>query len=141
MGNTTRRPGSFTLCKAERLCSKKSIQELFYKGSSFFLHPMKVVFLPASQPETDFHQVLFSVPKKKHKHAVDRNAVKRRLREAYRLHKTELLSPETHPALRIGFIYTSPKMLPYQEIEKQMRRILKKIHHLVNEVKESETPD
>lgn len=81
-----------TFRKEERLCSKKDIDILFHKGSSFFLYPFRIVF--ARRPLTDENKfpihVLFSVPKRKFPSAVDRNIVKRRMREAYRLHKSDL---------------------------------------------------
>ncbi len=78
----------FTFKKSERLSSKKDIQELFNNGSSFYLYPFKVITLPADTSK--LHQVLFSVPKRLFKRAVDRNLLKRRMREAYRLNNSEL---------------------------------------------------
>lgn len=78
-----------TFSKEERLCSKRSIEDLFANGSSFVLFPFRVVYrierdaLGSSAPV----QVLFSVPKRRFKKAVTRNLLKRRMREAYRLQK------------------------------------------------------
>ena len=79
--------GKFTFKKSERLSQKKSIQELFDKGSSFYLYPFKVFFIPSEAPD---HQILISVPKNIFKRAVDRNTIKRRIREGYRLNKSKL---------------------------------------------------
>ena len=77
---------SFSLKKHEILRSKKKIKELFEDGSSFFVYPFKVYFLHEQTAAPA--QVLFSVSKKYFKRAVDRNLIKRRMREAYRLNKS-----------------------------------------------------
>ena len=96
----------FTFKKSERLSQKKLIQELFDEGSSFYLHPFKVFFLPTEKPA---HQILASVPKNIFKRAVDRNTIKRRIREGYRLNKTKLLSDQF---FSIAYIYTAKEILP-----------------------------
>ncbi len=108
--------GVFSFSKSERLSKKKDIQELFDKGSSFYLHPFKVFF--RKQPESPgVHQVLFSVPKRNFKHATDRNRIKRRMREAYRLNKALLPSAS---ALQIAYIYTAKNILLFKTIEDKM---------------------
>ncbi|MEM7109019.1 MAG: ribonuclease P protein component [Bacteroidota bacterium] len=108
-----------TFKKAERLSKKKHIQELFDQGSSFYLYPFKILYFPSAglDPEPEFHQVLISVPKRNFKRAVDRNRLKRRIREAYRLNKSLLADSEK---LLIAYIYTSKEILAYAEIEKKL---------------------
>jgi ribonuclease P protein component len=77
--------------KEERLCSKKSLDLLFKNGSSFLLYPFRITFLFVNEPHKYPTQVVINVAKKRYKHAVDRNLIKRRTREAYRLHKEEHL--------------------------------------------------
>jgi ribonuclease P protein component len=106
----------FTFQKSERLYKKKDIQELFDKGSSFYFYPFRVL----SQKQTALeapHQVLFSVSKRNFKRAVDRNLIKRRMREAYRLNKATL--PQTL-TLQLAYIYTAKKILPFTEIRDKM---------------------
>lgn len=117
----------FTFKKPERLSSKKEIQELFKNGSSFYLYPFKVVTLP--NVESKVHQVLFSVPKRIFKHAVDRNLLKRRMREAYRLHK-HLLTIEPQ-VLNIAYIYTSKDILDYASIANPLEQSLIRIQKYV----------
>jgi ribonuclease P protein component len=96
----------FTFKKEEKLTSEKWIQELFEKGSSFYISPLKVIYLP--HPNQDLpNQVLISVPARNFKRAVDRNRIKRQMREAYRLHKHELAG--THKWL-IAYIYSAKAM-------------------------------
>src|SRR3546814_12106779 len=80
----------------ERLFSIRLIDSLFHSGSSFFIYPYRVVFLRVDGSSTI--QVLLSVAKRRFRHAVRRNLLKRRMRECYRLQKGELL----YPAVEIG---------------------------------------
>ncbi|WP_317039302.1 ribonuclease P protein component [Roseivirga sp. 4D4] len=113
----------YTFPKSERLHSKKLIKELFEKGSSFYLYPYKVIYLP--QDDIESNQVLISVSKKKFKKAVTRNLIKRKIKEAYRLNK-HLLTDESQalPKLLIGYIYTGKDILPYQTIEGKLKKSL-----------------
>lgn len=114
-----------TFRKSERLHSKKDIQELFQKGSSFYLYPFKVLFLEA---EGAPRQVLVSVSKRKFKRAVDRNLIKRRIKEAYRLNKHRLHSEaQTQPSLRIAYIYTGKDIPEFQFLENRLRKTLKRL--------------
>lgn len=114
---------TYGFSKKERLHSQKLIKELFDKGSSFFLFPFKVLVLNVPTEVSGTNQALFSVSKKKFKKAVDRNLVKRRMREAYRLHKH--LFPMTGSDKKlIAFIYVSPDILTFQTIEGKIMKIL-----------------
>ena len=73
-------------------------------------------------------QILISVPKKRFKHAVDRNRVKRQVREAYRQHRQTLSeSIADGQQLLIAFIWLSDRHCPSQEVEKRVVGILQKI--------------
>jgi ribonuclease P protein component len=110
--------------KAERLHSKKNIQELFSKGSSFYVHPFKVLTLPNSDQNSSNHQVLISVSKRNFKRAVDRNTIKRRIREGYRLQKEQVENPVK---LLIGFLYVAKEILPSDVIHRSILASFKKI--------------
>lgn len=116
--------GLYSFGKAERLHSKKNIQELFTKGSSFYLHPLKVLTLPNSDQNFPNHQVLISVSKRNFKRAVDRNTIKRRIREGYRLQKEQLENPAK---LLIGFLYVAKEILPSDVIHKSILASFKKM--------------
>jgi ribonuclease P protein component len=113
---------SFSLKKREILRSKKDIKELFENGSSIFLYPFKVHYIPQTNSENN--QVLFSVPKRNFKNATDRNLIRRRIREAYRLNKNDLLNDQKESfSLSIVLIYISKFKLPYAEIENKLKQV------------------
>ncbi|MFQ3215160.1 MAG: ribonuclease P protein component [Marivirga sp.] len=121
---------SFSFKKKECLSSRKIIQELFDKGSSFYLFPFKVIYLENPlflKDQTTPHQVLISVPKRKFKRAVDRNLLKRRIREGYRLNKSILSPIIFQKAYLIAYIYTTDKVLPQATISKKLIAVLDRL--------------
>jgi len=109
--------GKYTCGKAERLSRKKWIQELFDKGSSFNFYPYRILSLPHPDTTAAANQVMFSVSKRLFKKAADRNKVKRRMREAYRLNKGPAgLSGK----LLIAYIYTAREILPSTTIREKL---------------------
>lgn len=122
---------NYQLPKSERLHAEKSIKELFNEGSSFFLFPFKVQFFVKKGVPTGTPRVLFSVSKRKLRKAVDRNFVKRRIKEAYRLNKG-LLSPENID-LNVGLIYVAGNLMEFSEIQPKIILCLKKLQTLLSE--------
>lgn len=106
--------------KKEKLTGKKRIEGLFKEGSSFYLNAFQIRHL-STPSEDQFHKILISVPKKNFKRAVDRNLLKRRIREAYRLNKH--LIDDCEP-LYIGFVYISKQILTFHEIQDQLIKAL-----------------
>lgn len=109
-----------TFGKEEKLCSEKDIESLYKTGSSFLNFP--IVFYCIPKPDLKLSKVLVSVSKKKFKKAVDRNLVKRRLREAYRLNKTILNKP-----YHLAFVFIGNELLTYAQIEKSIKLGLERI--------------
>ena len=123
-------PIRYTFKKSERLCSRILMDRLFQGDNrSVSAYPIRAVFLPVEPTAQQGVSVLISVPKKRFHDAVDRNRVKRQLREAYRKHKHALISrmSERGEGLLIAFVYVSPQIEPTEHIEKRMVRLLDKI--------------
>jgi ribonuclease P protein component len=116
----------FSFKKGERLAGEKHIQELFEKGSSFHLYPFRVLSLPNPDSEPKINRVLISVSKRNFKQAVDRNLIKRRVREAYRLQKEQIAGN----SLLLAFVYTSKEIEPFQAIKDKLFLVLEKIKKL-----------
>ena len=119
----------FTLHKEERLCSQKTIEELFTSGESFLAYPLKVVFLKTELPQPFPVQAAFTVSKRNFKRAVKRNILKRRMREAYRLSKPGLYLELRAKELQIAimFVYIGKDLAEYPPIEKAMNSAFKKL--------------
>lgn len=121
----------FTLSKEERICSKKLINELFTgNGRSMTAFPLRVVFMKRTivddQPRA---AMLVSVPKRYFKHAVDRNMVKRQVREAFRRNKSIITQNLTddHDAVAMAFVWLTNEKYPSSEVENRMVRLLTRI--------------
>jgi len=112
--------------KGERLCSKKIIDKLFTEGESILSFPVKIVFLPCELPSMFPVQVGFSVGKKIFKKAVQRNLIKRRMREAYRLNKNELYQKLGDKQLAVFIIFIGKTILDYKEIESSVKKGMKR---------------
>jgi ribonuclease P protein component len=107
--------------KNERLSRKNMIKELFNRGSSFYMRPLRVKYRPG---DGDVHQVVISVPKRIFKLAVSRNYVKRLIRESYRRHK-HILS--AIPPYHMAFIYSGDKEVNAELLDTAVKSALVKI--------------
>lgn len=125
--------GTFTLSKEERICSKKLMEQLFNGGTarSMSSFPLRVVFTTVErqlgQPPAS---IIVSVPKRHFKHAVDRNRVKRQLREAYRHHKqllVEAIADTPQKAIALSLIWMDGRHLPSGEIGHKLQNLLTRI--------------
>lgn len=120
-----------TFKKEERIVSNLLIETLFEKGNSQSLtaYPLRAVYLKTLHREGCAPvQLLISVPKKKFKHAVDRNRVKRQIREAYRKNKSLLEGTvEEGKMLLIAIIWLSDNHFTTNEVEKRVKSLLKQM--------------
>lgn len=117
-----------TLQKNERLCSHLLIEKLFSGGSkSFVSFPIRIVYQQIDETASLTRaSILISVPKKRFKHAVKRNRVKRQIREAYRKNKGILLDAieAQNKQLILSFIWLDNKLYPSDEIVLKVKKLL-----------------
>ena len=115
----------FGFPKQERLCSQKLIDSLFQSGNRLMVFPYSIRWMAS-----DKTQVLISAPKRKFRHAVDRNRIKRLTRECYRLHKPELYSlldqHNIHIAITITYIHT--EILDFHTLQHRFDKILQQLN-------------
>ena len=120
-----------TFNKRERIVSRKLIEQLFSKGSSFSVSvfPLRIVVLETARMADDIPvQVLVSVSKRHFKHAVDRNRIKRQVREAYRHHKQILTEKvQQEQTLVIAFIWLADELFKSATVEKSVTKLLGKV--------------
>lgn len=122
-------PKQFTLGKSERLKSRKQTELLFSDGKKFSVHPFRIFYSGTAISGMRFG---VGVSSKNFKKAVDRNRVKRVVREAYRLQKNELQEQlkERGVGMNIFFIYTGKELPVYSDTYEKVGKILIKLSQL-----------
>ena len=123
-----------TFKKEERLCSEKAIGKIFKSGNVINKYPYKAIWI-YSEDELEFPiQVAISVPKRNFKKAVDRNLIKRRIREAYRTNKASVYSTlsASKKNIQVVIIYISKEILPFTNIEKKLVEFLEDFEAKIN---------
>jgi ribonuclease P protein component len=128
----------YTLGKAERLKSRKAIEQLFEKGQAFSLFPLRVIYVLEKKEEErkgDPLQCGFSVSTKRFKKASDRNRIKRVLRETWRLQKKELqvAVAEQNMQLNVFLIYTGNELPEYEKLITKTAGAIKRLIKTVDE--------
>ena len=121
-------PIRYTLPKNEKIKHRKQIEFLFKEAQSFNVYPLRVLYL--FSPDNDVvMQVGFTVSTRYFKKAVDRNRIKRLMREAYRLQKNDIISKlEKHnKKLQVFFIFAGNELPEYDVLYKRMEQSLNKL--------------
>ncbi len=119
--------------KNERLSKKTEIDALFFRGKSFVEKPVLVYYKKCLYDKDAPVKIIISVSKKKLAKAIDRNLIKRRIKEAYRKNKQELIKTcnNNNIGLNIAFVYLNNEIKNYDSIEKKIVLSLQKIIKLL----------
>lgn len=127
----------FSFPKSKHLCRKMVIDRLFASGDKLLVYPLRVVYSVSAADYSDADdavlepvRVLFVVPKRYYKHAVDRNRYKRLLRESYRLQQNALIDELKKNNLRIDMavsVINNDFNLSYANIYPKMTKVINKI--------------
>lgn len=125
----------FKFPKAEKLCSKDSIKQVFTQGKTFMSYPLQFRYLPAGSSET---RVMVSAPKKRFKRAVVRNRLKRLMREAYRLNRHSLHGGQTghETGMNIVCCYIGQAETDFATVEQAM---VKGLQHIAQRTQSAQT--
>jgi len=118
-----------TFKKNERLYNKKLIDNLFTNGSYFYISPFKIIWLATDFQSAYPAKLLISIPKHNVHNAVDRNYMKRIIRESYRKNKSQwydyLISKNQKCVFAL--VFTSKILIPYNQIEATILLILQRL--------------
>ena len=119
--------------KSEKLVTEIQIKKIFAKGERVNTFPFRLLYTFDSDFDSN-PQVLITVPKKKFKRAVDRNLIKRKIKEAYRLQKN-ILIPNIPHVNSIGIMYISDEIHDYSFISNKLNKLFDRFVEKVNQKK------
>jgi len=116
----------FEFPKKQKLCNETAIKEMFSNGNSFVIHTIRLVWKEQVNSDDVAIKSIIVVPKKQLKLAADRNIVRRRMKEAYRLNKSTIENSLKNKGkqLNIAIVYQNDKRLSYKVIEEKIKLIL-----------------
>ena len=119
----------FSYNKKEKLKSRKALEQLFTKGKSFSVFPVKVFYMPMTDAMDHPVNVGVGVSARNFKKATDRNRIKRLLRECYRLNKLSLntLVSAKQTQLAVFFLYIGKELPDYVLLTEKMQAALKRL--------------
>lgn len=124
----------YTFSKSERLTNVKLIESVFTSTDNVKAFPLIFIYRIMDLQGASNFQVMFSVSKKKFKHAVDRNRIKRLMRESFRLQKQQFNEAIGEQKLIGAFIYTNKEISNYIKISQTMAK-------LINQLRDNLTKD
>ena len=117
----------FSFNKSERLKSRKVLDQLFSKGNTFLVHPFKVMYLMSGSEEVSIRCGV-GVSKKNFGKAVQRNRIKRLMREVYRLNKTPLYDVVKNNQVNLFILYIDKNMpIDFNYLNNKMQLVIEKM--------------
>jgi ribonuclease P protein component len=120
-----------TFSKNERLCSKPLIDQLVQKGNSFNGFPFKIIWMEIQESSAPV-KIVISVPKRNFKRAVDRNRMKRLIREAYRKNKQTFIERVGNRKIVLLLVYTSKTFMDYVVAEEKIKNVLNRLSNEIS---------
>ena len=119
----------YTFPKKEHLCGDIRIGKLFSEGEAFIAYPFRIVYAIKVGNTEETPKILFSVPKKRFKRAVARNRIKRLMREAYWLNKSDLkeFCESNNLELQVAFSFVGDAIPEWNFVELKMKTALKRV--------------
>tara|TARA_R110000850_G_scaffold271031_2_gene404794 strand:+ start:188571 stop:188945 length:375 start_codon:yes stop_codon:yes gene_type:complete len=115
----------FGYSKAEKLKSRKVIESLFTEGKSVGVFPLRLFYIELSDAENVPFKTAVSVSKKNFRGAVQRNYIKRLLREAFRLNKHKIYENNTKKYALL-FLYVGKEKPDFHALNKTMKVVMEK---------------
>ena len=114
----------YTFGKEERLCSRSLMDRLYADGHRLMAFPFSVQWLVADGPQPC--QIMIVAPKRRFRHAVYRNRVRRLTRECWRLRKSDFYSflHEHNISLALSLVYVHNEIMPYDQLGHKMDKFI-----------------
>jgi ribonuclease P protein component len=125
--------GKQTFRKPERLVSRLAFETLLKEGSGHHVFPVRMIWQEMTLATRFPVQVAFSVPKRNFRRAVDRNRIKRLMRESYRKNKAVLYSLLTGGGKQFAvlFVYSGRKIPVFKEVDTSIHSNLRHLASLI----------
>ncbi|MDX1446192.1 ribonuclease P protein component [Lishizhenia sp.] len=120
--------------KEYKLCSRKIIDALFSEGEGIKSYPFMIRYQITSLPKEIPFQIVITAPKRNFKRAVDRNRIKRLMREVFRKNRQELEEglKEKNQQLALFIMYTGRELPDYDLIETKLKKALVKLNQALH---------
>lgn len=127
-----------TFRKEERLCSRSTIDKLYSEGHRLMAFPFSVHWM-AVDSSKPLCQVMIVAPKRKFRHAVDRNRVRRLVRECYRNKKGQLYEFLSSHGTRIALsmVYIHGEIMPFHQLEQKIDKLMLSLENSIAETSAS----